>query len=159
MGDATHDKVMQDSRDSLGHPTHNKVMWKSPDKQGLRTRRTPWTCSNIYPQTRICLSYYFMSFTSSSDISRGLSPYHLSLVRVNLGLQLINLLGMKGVFQTLCQHSSLLGRFIQTLATLLSLCLLPSSHIPYPLCSWECIQLRYRNNKQQLQHQQHWTLS
>ena len=37
MGDPTHDKVMQDSRDSLGHPTHDKVMQKSPDKQGLRT--------------------------------------------------------------------------------------------------------------------------
>ena len=85
-GEPTHDKVMQDSRDSLGHPTHDKVMWKSPDKQGLRTQRTPWTCSSIYPQTRICLSYYFMSFTSSSDISRGRSPDHLSLLRVNLGL-------------------------------------------------------------------------
>ena len=85
-GDPTHDKVMQDSRDSLGHPTHDKVKRKSPDKQGLRTRWTPWTHSSIYPQTRICLSYYFMSFTSSSDISRGLSPDHLSLVRVNLGL-------------------------------------------------------------------------
>ena len=81
-GEPTHDKVMQDSRDSLGHPTHDKVMWKSPDKQGLRTQRTPWTCSSIYPQTRICLSYYFMSFTSSSDISRGLSLTK----RVNLGL-------------------------------------------------------------------------
>ena len=82
MGDPTHDKVMQDSRKSLGHLTHDKVMQKSPDEQGLRTRWTPWTCSSIYPQTRICLSYYFMSFTSSSDISRGLSLTK----RVNLGL-------------------------------------------------------------------------
>ena len=74
MGDPTHDKVMQDSRDSLGHPTHDKVMQKSPDKQGLRTRHTLWTCSSIYPKTRICLSYYFMSFTNSSDINRVLSP-------------------------------------------------------------------------------------
>ena len=57
---------------SMGDPTHDKVMRKSPDEQSLRTRQTPWTCSSIYPQTRICLSYYFMSFTSSSDISRGL---------------------------------------------------------------------------------------
>ena len=42
-GDPTHDKVMQNSRDSLGHPIHDKVMWKRPDKQGIRTRRTPWT--------------------------------------------------------------------------------------------------------------------
>ena len=34
MGDPTHEKVMQDLRDSLGHPTHDKVMWKSPDEQG-----------------------------------------------------------------------------------------------------------------------------
>ena len=155
MGDPTHDKVMQDSRESLGHLTHDKVMRKSPDKQGLRTRRNPWICSSIYPQTKIYLSYYFMSFTSSSDISRRLSLTK----RVNLGLQLINLLGMKGLFQTLCQHSSLLGRFIQTLATLLSLCLLPSSHIPYPLCSWECIQSGCRSSKYQPQHQQHQTLS
>ena len=82
MGDSTHDKVTQDSRDSLGHPTHDKVMRESPDKQGLRTRRIPWTCSSIYHKTRICLSYYFMSFTSSFDISRGLSLTK----RVNLGL-------------------------------------------------------------------------
>ena len=48
-GDPTHDKVMQDSRESLGHPIHDKVMRKSPDEQGLRTQRTPWTCSSIYP--------------------------------------------------------------------------------------------------------------
>ena len=48
-GDPIRDKVMQDSRDSLGHPTHDKVMWKSPDEQVLRTRRIHWTCSSIYP--------------------------------------------------------------------------------------------------------------
>ena len=35
---------------------------------------SPWTCSSIYPKTRICLSYYFVPFTNSSDINRGLSP-------------------------------------------------------------------------------------
>ena len=49
--------------------------------------------------------------------------------------------------QTPCQHSSLLGRFIQTPARLLSQCLLPNSHIPYPLCSWECIQLGCRKKQ------------
>ena len=72
-GDPTHDKVMQDSRESLGHPTHDKVMQKKPNKQGFRIRGAPWACSSIYPKTRICLSYYFMSFTNSSDINRGLS--------------------------------------------------------------------------------------
>ena len=123
-GDPTHDKFMQDLRESLGHPTHDKVMRKSPDEQGLRTRWTPWTCLSIYPQTRICLSSYFMSFTSSSDISRVLSLTK----RVNLWLQLINLLGMKGVFQTLCQHFSLHGSFIQIVEPLQ--CLLPISQIP-----------------------------
>ena len=85
-GDPTHDKVMQDSRDSLGHPTHEKVMRKRPDKQGFRTRQIPWTCSSIYPKTRICLSYYFMSFTNSSDISRGLSPTTSFLGKINLGV-------------------------------------------------------------------------
>ena len=73
-GDPRHDKIMQNSRDSLGHPIHDKVMRKSPDKQGLRTRRTPWTCLSIYPKTRLCLSYYFTSFTNSFSINRGLSP-------------------------------------------------------------------------------------
>ena len=54
-----------------GDPTHDKVMRKRPDKQGLK--EPPWTCSSIYPKTRICLSYCFMPFTNSSDINRGLS--------------------------------------------------------------------------------------
>ena len=56
MGDPTHDKVMQDLRESLGHPTYDKVMRKSPDEQGLRTLRTPWTCSSIYPSPNLNLS-------------------------------------------------------------------------------------------------------
>ena len=56
-------------------PPMTKVMRKRPDGQRwIRTRGTPWTCSSIYPQTRIYLSYYFMPFTNSSDINRGLSP-------------------------------------------------------------------------------------
>ena len=62
-GDPTHDKIMQDSKDSLGHPTHDKVMRKSPDEQGLRTRLTPWTCLSIYPKTRICLTILCLSPT------------------------------------------------------------------------------------------------
>ena len=39
----------------------------------IMAREIPWICSSIYPQTRICLSYYFVPFTNSSDINRGLS--------------------------------------------------------------------------------------
>ena len=42
-------------------------------------REPPWTYSSIYPKTRICLPYYIMPFTNSSDINRGLSPHHLFL--------------------------------------------------------------------------------
>ena len=56
-------------------PPMTKVMWRGPDMQRqIRTRGAPWTCSSIYPKTRICLSYYFVPFTNSSDINRGLSP-------------------------------------------------------------------------------------
>ena len=79
-GDPTHDKVMRRRPDKQGlrtrgtpwaSPIHDKVMRKRPDKQGLK--EPPWTCSSIYPKTRICLSYCFMPFTNSSDINRGLS--------------------------------------------------------------------------------------
>ena len=84
---------------STGDPTHDKVMWKRSDRQGFRTRGTPWAIPPMtrscgrdliskasglngppgpaqasISKTRICLSYYFMSFTNSSDINRGLSP-------------------------------------------------------------------------------------
>ena len=56
-------------------PTITKVMQRRLDRQRqIRIRGAPWTCSSIYPKTRICLSYYFMPFTNSSDINRGLSP-------------------------------------------------------------------------------------
>ena len=59
----------------------------------IRTRGTPWTCSSIYPKTRICLSYYFVPFTNSSDINRGLlAPTTFLWKKVNLGLLLISLL-------------------------------------------------------------------
>ena len=64
---------------STGVPTHDKVMRESPDgqgKSGLKGAPPPphWICLSIYPKTRICLFYYFTTFTSSSDINRGLSP-------------------------------------------------------------------------------------
>ena len=85
MGDPTHDKVMQDSRDSLGHPTHEKVMRKRPDKQGFRTRQIPWTCSSIYPKTRICLSTVLCLLPTLLTLT-GAIPNHLSLEKINLGL-------------------------------------------------------------------------
>ena len=44
--------------------------------QGWRTNRPPplhRICLSIYPKTRICLFYYFTTFTNSSDINGGLS--------------------------------------------------------------------------------------
>ena len=46
----------------------------------------PWICLSVYPQTRICLFYYFMTFTNSSDIDGGLSPTTFSLKEINLEL-------------------------------------------------------------------------
>ena len=49
----------------------------------------PWTCLSIYPKTKICLFYYFMTFTNSSDINGGggglAIPYHLCK-KINLKL-------------------------------------------------------------------------
>ena len=56
-------------------PSMTKVMQKRPDRQRwIKPQGTPWICSSIHPKTKICLSYYFMPFTNSSDINRGLSP-------------------------------------------------------------------------------------
>ena len=57
----------------MGDPTHDKVMWKRTVKQGFRTQGAPQAFSSIYPKTRICLFYCFMTFTNSSDINRGLT--------------------------------------------------------------------------------------
>ena len=46
----------------------------------------PQTCLSIYPKTRICLFYYFTTFTNSSDINGGAIPNHLSLKEINLEL-------------------------------------------------------------------------
>ena len=60
---------------STGDPTHDKgVAERAWRQRRIRTRGTPWTCLSIYPKTRVCLSYYFMTFTNSSDINRVLSP-------------------------------------------------------------------------------------
>ena len=43
----------------------------------------PWTCPSIYPKTKICLFYYFTTFTNSSDINRGLSPTTILCKEIN----------------------------------------------------------------------------
>ena len=60
---------------TTGDPTHDKVMWKRSEEQGWsELKGPPWICLSIYPKTKICLSYYFVPFTNSSDINMGLSP-------------------------------------------------------------------------------------
>ena len=57
---------------SMGVPTHDKVMRESPDGQGESgLKGAPRICLSVYPQTRICLFYYFMTFTNSPDINGG----------------------------------------------------------------------------------------
>ena len=46
----------------------------------------PWTCLSIYPKTKICLFYYFTTFTNSSDINGGLSPTTFLCKKINLKL-------------------------------------------------------------------------
>ena len=59
---------------SVENPAHGKgheeKAWLAKARSGLEG--PPF--SSIYPKTKICLFYYFMTFTSSSDINRGLSP-------------------------------------------------------------------------------------
>ena len=40
-GDPTHYKVMQDSRESLGHLTHDKVMWRNLTSKPDQNSRDP----------------------------------------------------------------------------------------------------------------------
>ena len=64
----------------MGVLTHDKVMRESSDGQGESELEggPPRTCLSVYPKTKICLFYYFMTFTNSSDIYGGI-PDHLSL--------------------------------------------------------------------------------
>ena len=54
-------------------------------KAGSSLRRPP-VPEHLPPKTRVCLLYCVMLSTYSSDINRGLSPYHLFLEKVNLEL-------------------------------------------------------------------------
>ena len=77
-----------------------------------------------------CLPYCIVLFAYSSDIIRGAIPHHLSLIRVNLGLQLINLPGVTRVFQSKNLSAGRLS-CVTGLSTLLLLvhdCLQPLNH-------------------------------
>ena len=57
---------------SMGVPTHDKVMRESPDGQGeSELEGPPWICLSVYPKTRICLFYYFMTFTTPLTFTGG----------------------------------------------------------------------------------------
>ena len=72
---------------SVRNPTRDKVMWQRPDGQGESSLRGPPGFSQAStPKHRVCLLYYIMPFTYSSDVNRGLSPHHLFLEKVNLEL-------------------------------------------------------------------------
>ena len=72
---------------SMGVPAHDKVMRKRPDGQGESDLEgPPWTCLSVYPKTRICLFYYFTTFTNSSDIYGGLSLTTFLCKKINLEL-------------------------------------------------------------------------
>ena len=61
----------------MGVPTHDKVMRESSDGQGESELEPPPPTLDLperLHQTRICLFYYFMTFTNSPDINGGLSP-------------------------------------------------------------------------------------
>ena len=82
-----------------------------------RTRGVPlWACLSVYPKTRVCLFYCFMTFTNSSDSHGRAIPDHLSVKEINLELELISLLGIIGVFQSkaLRRLSNLPDRFTRT---------------------------------------------
>ena len=61
---------------STGDSTHGKgheeETWRAKVRSGLKG--PPWTLLSIYPKTRICLFYYIMPLTNTSDINGGLFP-------------------------------------------------------------------------------------
>ena len=66
-------------------PPMTKVMPRGLIYKGKSGLKGPhWTCPSIYPKTKICLFYYFTTFTNSSDINRGLSPTTFLYKKINL---------------------------------------------------------------------------
>ena len=68
-------------------PPMTKVMQRGLICKGESGLKGPsWTCPSIYPKTKICLFYYFTTFTNSSDIKEGLSPTTFLCKKINLKL-------------------------------------------------------------------------
>ena len=108
---------------SVRNPAHGKGHEEETRqaKASRISREPPWTYSSIYPKTRICLPYYIMPFTNSSDINRGLSPHHLFLEKVNLELLDNKSPGHNksvSIQKSLWWLSSLPDRFIWTLTAM-----------------------------------------
>ena len=73
----------------MRNPAHGKGYKKGGlayAKVGSSLRGPPGFSRASTPRTKICLLYYIMPFTTSSNINRGLSPHHLFLEKVNLEL-------------------------------------------------------------------------
>ena len=60
----------------MGDPTHDKGHAEEigQAKVDQASREPLDLLEHLPPKTKICLSYYFVPFTNSSDIYRGLSP-------------------------------------------------------------------------------------
>ena len=75
---------------------------------------------SIYPPNQGLPTSLFHALAYTSDFTEGYSPTTSLCKGVNLGLQIINLLGMARVSQVkpLCWQTSLCDRIIHTLATM-----------------------------------------
>ena len=109
----------------MGNPAHGK----GHEERGLakhkgRIRpRGPLGFSRAFtPKTRVCLLYYIMPFNYSSNINRGLSPYHLFREKVNLELLDNKSLGIIRVFQSKNPSDGFLA-CLTRLSGLLQLCM------------------------------------
>ena len=74
------------SQHRSSHPWQRSCGEALKAKANQDSRGPPWTWLSIYPKTRICLFYYFMTFTYSSDIYRGLSLTTFLCKKINLEL-------------------------------------------------------------------------
>ena len=72
------------SQHGSSHPWqgHAGEPWQA---RRVRARGPPWICLSVYPKTKICLFYYFTTFTNFWH-ERGAIPDHLSLKKINLEL-------------------------------------------------------------------------
>ena len=94
-------------------------------KEARHTQRRDWASGDplfpsIYPQNQSLPTLLLYALAYTSDFTEGYSPTTSLCKGVNLGLQIINLLGMARVSQVkpLCWQTSLCDRIIHTLATM-----------------------------------------